>query len=306
MVDWLTNDYRPLTAIDGEKVLIVLLSGVFWGGLYMFHDLVYKALPGRKAFAALLTEEDKVEWRSRVISNVHAAVTSAVCVYSLTQEDWGDAFLAHPPVATIAMLVSCGYLIYDALLVVLHHKQLGGGGSTLAHHISGIFSVAISHSYGAGSVCIIAYFGTELTTPCVNNRWFFEKSGMKSSNAYKFNGLAMWFGFLLIRVSIAPCLGFYLYTHRDQMMAVPVLLSAFTLLLFFVINSLNLYWFFLITRGMLRHVFPKAAKGERPAKVAKEHKSAAPPGRAAPRGSQESGSDTPAKAAPKAKASHKD
>lgn len=49
-------------------------------------------------------------------------------------------------------------------------------------------------------IYVVTVTFTELTTPFVNQRWFFEQAGLKESRLYVINGALMWLSWFVIRI----------------------------------------------------------------------------------------------------------
>jgi hypothetical protein len=107
----------------------------------------------------------------------------------------------------------------------------------------------------AHSVAICAML-TEATTPFINQRFFFDKAGMKSGSLYLVNGLLMTVLWFILRVLMFGWLGWRLFLMREGIMALPFVHRAVALSSYVVGYALQLFWFDKILRGAL-----KALKG---------------------------------------------
>ncbi|XP_036309081.1 TLC domain-containing protein 4 [Pipistrellus kuhlii] len=171
------------------------------------HWLSAKVCPG----FSRLGPAKKIEWNSRVVSTCHSVVVGALSlVVSLFDEAviadplWGDSLLAKVNVA-----IASGYLISD-LLAITRHWDVLGDKYFVIHHCASLyaFSLVLRH----GVLQYIANFRllAELSSPCVNQRWFLEALRYsKLSTANVLNGLLMTLAFFVVR--ILPIPSFYGY-----------------------------------------------------------------------------------------------
>ncbi|KAK6468742.1 TLC domain-containing protein 4-B isoform X1 [Huso huso] len=115
------------------------------------------------------------EWNSRLVSTVHALIVGTFCLYILWFDDavnkdpvWGE-----PRLVKLNVAITCGYLVYDLLLLARYWKTMGDG-FFVCHHIAALYAYGFVLSRG-----VLPYFAnfrllSELSTPFVNQRWFFE------------------------------------------------------------------------------------------------------------------------------------
>ncbi|XP_058032933.1 TLC domain-containing protein 4 [Ahaetulla prasina] len=153
-----------------------------------------------------LDQKKKIEWNTRTVSTFHALVVGIFCVYILLYDEavnadrvWGD-----PSTVQLNLAVTIGYLISDLLLIILHWKAIGDIFFVI-HHVLALYAYYFVLDRG-----ILAYFANfrllaELSTPFVNQRWFFEALGYsKASKANIINGLLMTIMFFLGRIIVIP------------------------------------------------------------------------------------------------------
>ncbi|TNN84667.1 Transmembrane protein 56-B [Liparis tanakae] len=153
-----------------------------------------------------LSDRQKVEWNSRTVSTFHALLVGIFCLYILFFDDavnedpvWGDPTLVKTNVA-----ITTGYLISDMLLIFYYWKAIGDK-FIVVHHVAALF--AYYYVLGEGLLPYFANFRmlAEFSTPCVNQRWFFETLGYpKSYRPNMVNGVAMTVGFFLVRIAVMP------------------------------------------------------------------------------------------------------
>jgi hypothetical protein len=110
-----------------------------------------------------------------------------------------DTLQFTTPASKLTFQVFWGYLLCDSAFVVYYNTQWAGWQATFIHHGCALccWGHLLTGDFGhtLGLIAILA----EFTTPFVNARWFLDKLGMKSSQLYFYNGLAMTFSWFIFR-----------------------------------------------------------------------------------------------------------
>ncbi|XP_050780573.1 TLC domain-containing protein 4-like [Gopherus flavomarginatus] len=203
-----------------------------------------------------LTAVKKCEWNSRCVSTLHALIVGLFCLYILFFDEainanpiWGD-----PDLVKFNVAISCGYLLYDLLLLLRYWKTLGDS-LFVCHHLVALYAYGYVLSRG-----VLPYFAnfrllSELSTPFVNLRWFFDTVGQPRSSWFVLaNGLAMTVVFFLVRIAVIPSyyarmLAWYGTPEYARLgLAVQVAWIVPSLAL----EVLNLVWMYKIIRGFYR------------------------------------------------------
>jgi hypothetical protein len=187
-----------------------------------------------------------------VVSNLHAVFAVVSGLYCVNLPVWEHAAIAgSSPLSTALLCVSVGYFVYDCCLCLLN-KSIRSA-STLLHHSLALVCFAVAITSDVCHYSLGVFLITESTTPFVNQRFFFDKMGMKTSVWHVANGLAMWVGFLIVRVLYANFAVWYtLYSHQVEYFSfVPYLRWSFSFVMA-IITVLNLYWFYRISLGIVR------------------------------------------------------
>ncbi|KAJ8345160.1 hypothetical protein SKAU_G00293530 [Synaphobranchus kaupii] len=185
---------------------VTVVSGSFVG----FQLLFSVASPLlSSAFAAgygRLAPGKHTEWNSRVVSTIHALIVGLFCLYILWFDDavnadpvWGD-----PGLVKLNVAITCGYLLYDLVLLARNWGTMGDG-FFVCHHLAALYAYGYVLTQG-----VLPYFAnfrliSELSTPFVNQRWFFEAlSYPRSDRLVVANGVAMAVVFFLVRIAVMP------------------------------------------------------------------------------------------------------
>jgi hypothetical protein len=123
-----------------------------------------------------------IEWRSRVVSNIHAAVATLLGIYCFIWSD--DAILAmNDPMAStfgvvwsrdISLSITCGYLAYD-LLLCMYYGSISPGmvdRLTFIHHALIIMAFGLGVIWHIGTFYMTAFMINEASTFFVNGNFF--------------------------------------------------------------------------------------------------------------------------------------
>ncbi|XP_043940577.1 TLC domain-containing protein 4-like isoform X2 [Protopterus annectens] len=112
--------------------------------------------------------------------------------------------MGDPRLVKLNVAVTSGYLIYDLLLLIRYWKLMGDA-FFICHHLAALYAYSYVLSRG-----VLPYFAnfrliSELSTPFVNQRWFFDAVCFpRSSRPVLCNGVAMTVVFFLVRIAVIP------------------------------------------------------------------------------------------------------
>ncbi|XP_016301475.1 transmembrane protein 56-B-like isoform X1 [Sinocyclocheilus anshuiensis] len=194
-------------AMDPFSQLILLISVVsFCTFQWLFHSVSPWASSRISPGFLKLTHKQKIEWNSRTVSTLHALLVGLFCLYILFFDEavnqdpvWGD-----PTLVKINVSITTGYLISDLLLIFYFWRAIGDKFFVI-HHLAALY--AYYYVLGQGMLPYFANFRllAEFSTPCVNQRWFFEVLGYsKASKPNMANGVLMAVVFFLVRIAVMP------------------------------------------------------------------------------------------------------
>ncbi|KAG7506090.1 hypothetical protein JOB18_046556 [Solea senegalensis] len=187
---------RELTVVAGSFVTFQLLFSVASPWLSSAIAPGYRRLPTTKL----------TEWNSRLVSTVHALIVGLFCLYILWFDDavnanpvWGD-----PSLVKLNVAITCGYLLYDLVLLACNWSTMGDS-FFVCHHLAALYAYGYVLTRG-----VLPYFAnfrliSELSTPFVNQRWFFQALNFpRSHRLVVLNGVAMSVVFFLVRIAVMP------------------------------------------------------------------------------------------------------
>ncbi|XP_051041547.1 TLC domain-containing protein 4 [Phodopus roborovskii] len=222
----------------------------------LFHFVSYwfsaKVSPGYNS----LSIEKKIEWNSRVVSTCHSLLVGTFGLYLFLFDEstivdplWGDSTHVKLNIATAS-----GYLISDLLIILLNWKVIGDKFFVI-HHCTALAAYYLVLRDGV--LVYIANFRllAELSSPFVNQRWFFETLKYpKFSKANVINGILMTVVFFIVRIIAIPPLYFFMYsvygTEAYARLGFTVQFCWVTSCL--VLDVMNVMWMIKITKGCIK------------------------------------------------------
>ncbi|XP_067332838.1 TLC domain-containing protein 4-B isoform X2 [Channa argus] len=110
----------------------------------------------------------------------------------------------EPSLVKLNVAITCGYLLYDLVLLTCNWSTMGDG-FFVCHHLAALYAYGYVLTRG-----VLPYFAnfrliSELSTPFVNQRWFFEALKYpRSHRLVVLNGVAMAVVFFLVRIAVMP------------------------------------------------------------------------------------------------------
>ncbi|KAL8225073.1 hypothetical protein R6Q57_017630 [Mikania cordata] len=150
-----------------------------------------------------LNKAQKLEWMNRGFSTFHALFVAIASLYFLLISDLFDEndheklmIYRRSTLSEATLGISSGYFLSDMIMILWNYPSLGGLEYVLHHGLSMIGTLQCIFS-GEAHYYIFMVLFTESTTPFVNIRWYLDVAGMKSSNLYLWNGIAMFIGWLV-------------------------------------------------------------------------------------------------------------
>lgn len=205
-----------------------------------------------------LNKAQKLEWNNRGFSTFHALVVAVASLYFLIASNLfkegseEDLIINRTSSLSDTILgVSIGYFVSDLVMIIWTYPALGGMEYVLHHGLS-MFSIIQSLLIGQGQIYIFMVLFTESTTPFVNLRWYLDVAGKKKSSLYTFNGIALFFGWLVARIVLFMYFFYHMFVHFDQVKEVYPL-GFYTLLTVPpMLAMMNLFWFYKIAKGLVK------------------------------------------------------
>ncbi|RYR27535.1 hypothetical protein Ahy_B01g051554 isoform A [Arachis hypogaea] len=260
------------------------LASVFTG--IIFCVIVYRLMDIMSSLLFMrygkLSNKQKIEWNNRGFSTVHAIFASVVSFYLLMRsdlfsDDSREELIVHrsSTFSNSVLGISVGYFLTDLAMILWYYPALGGMeyhlfyfqdalntiASYILHHGLSLFSIIQALLSGQAQIYILMVLFTESTTPFVNLRWHLDVSGLKSSKLYIWNGVALFFGWLVLSEHT-----FHLNSSSTILIRLQKVKQIFPLGYYSVLTvpamlaMMNIYWFWKIARGMVKTLAKAKAK----------------------------------------------
>ncbi|GFP98747.1 transmembrane protein 56-b [Phtheirospermum japonicum] len=197
-----------------------------------------------KGYYDKLSKKEKLEWNNRGFSTFHAIVVAAGSLYLVVFSDLfadpqdGLIINKSSTLSNTVLGVSIGYFLCDLSMILYHYPALGG--------------IDLSLLSGQAQMYILMVLFTEITTPFVNLRWYLDVAGLKNSKMYIYNGVALFFGWLVARIILFVILFYHMFTHFDEVKLVFPLGFYSVVAAPPVVSLMNLFWFWKIAKGMVK------------------------------------------------------
>lgn len=149
-------------------VLEVFCSLIGWSSLYLL-------------FCWTFPQQD-AEWRCRLVTLSHGVVIVPLTAYVVFID--GPWPLTHAgsentELQILSLAVCLGYFLFDISWCVCHHSE---GPVMLAHHAASIAGILLALLMGVSAceTCGVI-FGSEITNPLLQSRWFLRRLGLYDS-----------------------------------------------------------------------------------------------------------------------------
>ncbi|KAK7385641.1 hypothetical protein VNO78_31392 [Psophocarpus tetragonolobus] len=240
--------------------VVLWLTSIFSGIILCVLAYPSTAILSSLAFKGYgkLSSADKIEWNNRGISTFHALFVSSASFYLLILSDvfnvksHDDVVITRSSTLSDAILgISIGYFLTDLAMILWNFPALGGLEYVLHHGLS-IGSITLSLLSGQVHIYVLMVLFSESTTPFVNLRWYLDIADLKSSKLYIWNGIALFFGWLVARIFLFLFLFYHIGTRFDEVKEF-FLFGFYTLIMVpSVLAVLNIFWFWKIVKGLVK------------------------------------------------------
>ncbi|KAI8821190.1 TLC domain-containing protein [Chytriomyces cf. hyalinus JEL632] len=216
---------------------VVVLSAVFWQAMFVMAGLVSTAMfPAYRSWK----KNKQWDWRMRIVSFFNAIIITSVAFPMLFDASlYENKLWGYNQYSGDVNAVVVGYFAWDIYVSILM-----GDAGFIIHGIAA-FSV-----YFFSFKPFIQYYGAvfimyELSTPFLNIHWMCDKVGWTGSTLQFVNGILLLAVFFACRLvfGLYQSFNFFvsLYEQFDQ---IPLHLVVIYSICNFVLNSLNIFWFF--------------------------------------------------------------
>ncbi|XP_072019609.1 TLC domain-containing protein 4-B-like [Amphiura filiformis] len=163
---------------------------------------------------------------------------------------WGRSFISQLPLA-----ITLGYIVADSI-VMLHKFKFKDARPFLAHHFCTAVPYWFNITFGPLTYFAVFRLLAEFSTPFVNQRYFLDVLGKKSTLGYVINGVLLTIVFFVTRIAVIPPYYrevYYVLANRSTLQ-----LNWLYLLVWVggsvVLDVLNVWWFRKILRGAIKTI----------------------------------------------------
>lgn len=155
----------------------------------------------------LLKPQQSNEWHCRTVTAIHAVV---VCLLSMwcafIQGPWPFTNAGGPstPLQSLTIMICLGYFIFDLSWCLYFQTE---GMPMLLHHLCSILGMTVGTITGNyGTEMIATIFGSEITNPLLQFRWFLRENGNNETILGEIVDHAFMFLFGFFRIGIGSYL----------------------------------------------------------------------------------------------------
>lgn len=233
---------------------IIIISFCFFQFLFYFLSPWFSAKIST-GFNSLSFKK-KVEWNSRVGSTLHSLVVGALGLYIFFFDEfavadplWNDSMLVK-----VNISIASGYLLSD-LVAIICYWNIIGDKSFVLHHCTALYAYFFCLKDGVLGYIANYRLLAELSSPFVNQRWFFEVLKYpKLSMANVINGVLMAVVFFIVRIVSMPPLYAFIYSvfGTEPYRRLGLLIQCSWICSCLVLDVLNIFWMIKITKGCLK------------------------------------------------------
>ena len=198
----------------------------------------------------IVNHKRTVEWNCRIVTVCHGLLSITMCLYCACYTGpWPFDALGEKNTSqqTLCIVVTLGYFLFDFIWCIYMGTE---GIDMLLHHVTSICGLTLSlYLESSGSELIATIFGSEVSNPSLQVRWFLRETGYYQTPIAKLNDVVFILLFLFIRIGLGAWL--FLCTMLSPKPAVVIKLGGVAL------YSLSVVWMILIVRFSKRRFFGK-------------------------------------------------
>ena len=181
---------------------LLLLFVVLWSSYYF---ILY----------ALLHKKYNAEWISRVVALTHALVIARSVEYTAFFETWPFETMGFQNThhQNLALCLTAGYFLFEISWCLYMRTE---GVLMLIHHGISITAMVVSLWAGrSASEVLLTTWGSELTNPFLQVRWFLRETNNYETMFAFLNDLVFIIMFFVVRVMVGTVVAYYLYYSQD-------------------------------------------------------------------------------------------
>ena len=178
-------------------MILVIVSFLVWAIYYfLIHTLNIKR---------------SAEWNSRVVALTHAVIATKCVETCLYIGPWPFDNFGEPNTEfqTLTISNSAGYFIFESIWCVIMKTE--GVVMMLHHFISVVALIGALIIDKSGSEVTAVLWGSELTNPFLQIRWFLRETKQYHTTFAFLNDCMLFIFFALVRLGVGTCLAYSFY-----------------------------------------------------------------------------------------------
>ena len=196
---------------------------------------------------ALLHKKYNAEWISRVVALTHALVIARSVEYITFFETWPFDTMGFQNThhQNLTLCLTAGYFLFEISWCLYMRTE---GVLMLIHHGISITAMVVSLWAGrSASEVLLTTWGSELTNPFLQVRWFLRETNNYETAFAFLNDLVFMIMFFVVRVLVGTVVAYYLYFARETVFFMKVCGFSF--------YALSLVWMIQIYKFAQRRIF---------------------------------------------------
>lgn len=162
-------------------------------------------------FIAIINSHRSSDWNSRIFAISHAVFITGLSYWCAFQTGpWPFDTLGFPNTSlqTLVLVISIGYFLFDFIWCVYMGTE---GLIMLMHHLISILSMVYGlYTRHSGAEIIATIFGSELTNPFLQLRWFLRETNNYQTTFAYINDIIFMALFFYLRIGVGSCLLYYM------------------------------------------------------------------------------------------------
>ena len=166
----------------------------------------------------LLHKKYNAEWISRMVAITHALAIARSVEYTAFVETWpfdtmGFTNTHHQ---NVTLCLTAGYFVFEISWCLYMRTE---GLLMLIHHGISINAMVVSLWTGrSASEVLLTTWGSELTNPFLQVRWFLRETNNYQTIFAFFNDLVFFVLFFVVRVMLGTVVAYYLYCSQETVL----------------------------------------------------------------------------------------
>ena len=151
------------------------------------------------------------EWNCRVVAMLHSLIITKLVETCLVIGPWPFHTLGQPNslMQSFNISMSAGYFLFEISWCLYMRTE---APIMLLHHFISVTSLLYSaFSQNCGSDVSAVLWGSELTNPFLQIRWFLRKTSLNNTTYAFLNDVVFVLMFAMVRIGVGTCLAYTLY-----------------------------------------------------------------------------------------------